>query len=1071
MRNLKRALSLALAAVMVLGLMIVGAGAADVYDDFTDKDEIQHVEAVKTLVSLNVINGKDTGGYDPTGTLTRAEMAKLVTYVMNGGNEPVLNVKDTPTYSDIDNHWAEKYIEYCTSQGIIAGDGAGKFNPEGTLTGSQAAKMLLVAMGYNANVFGFTGTNWELNTNKEANAAGLYDDLGGLDPSEPISRDDAAQLVYNAVQAPLMERTWSQDKETGAITEIYTPAVTNGVTTNSLLIDKFNGDIEYGYLTGFSYDESKAVWTYTFSAGANFGGAAITKDAYSGGAIKSSVDYTALYGQQVKIIYKTTTNDVVYGVYANDSAVVAQGYTGNLPTTIAATDDSVKFDGTSYKLNSRADQIPVYTYNGSLTAANVLSDLNSAANLAVVRLVDNNGDTKVDAIVTNPVSVAKVSYVSSTSITFTALTGFAAIGSKDVDDINVYEGVAQNDYVLYTDSAYAPTEMPTIVKLDVATGTISGTKEGNQFLVDGTWLTNTTSTTLSSGDNIEYIALGNRIYYAKVVDSTSGSRSVGMIYNVGITTGGGVTDKAVEASIIFTNGTKQTIIIDKVNGVDVEALVKNNTITSASAGNVNAGVAVSGASIGANTLQNLLVGELVNYKVDNDGHYEVSNLDDGSGYAAPTNGDILGYKGVTANSTFTSSNNAVGGKEVADDAVVFVFEGAAAHTASSDNSAYVYTGKQLKDTKQVFGDTDYVDYGSALYGTVDGFSYAQVVVLGDTAKPGILTGANYGYLVSDAYTGYEDGKTYTYFTYWDGTQEVTAKAEGDSISDFKAGAVITFDNVGEGLIKNVSVPSSLVTGKVTGWDNNKKISLDGSNYELSDDTVILYVDSGDKKGQAGDRGLINLAADMDTTLAGDENNVRYITVGNPGVAVALLLVDVDNYMKPAPAVSVSTLSDALTILNNGGNVTYTSASVNATDMATLLAALGASQTLTINGNAAAPAAATTLNGTLKVTGTFTADGTYAFTIGATGTLQVNVLTDSADKVTTTSSSAAVVIGTSGTAGNTGKWYSDAGKNCTSAGNDGVPGTTSATVAAGTYKWGTVYTGNDGTTSSAWILQK
>ena len=31
MRNLKRALSLALAAVMVLGLMIVGAGAADVY--------------------------------------------------------------------------------------------------------------------------------------------------------------------------------------------------------------------------------------------------------------------------------------------------------------------------------------------------------------------------------------------------------------------------------------------------------------------------------------------------------------------------------------------------------------------------------------------------------------------------------------------------------------------------------------------------------------------------------------------------------------------------------------------------------------------------------------------------------------------------------------------------------------------------------------------------------------------------------------------------------------------------------------------------------------------------------
>ena len=79
MRNLKRALSLALAAVMVLGLMIVGAGAADVYNDFTDKDEIDHTEAVQTMVALNVIAGKEDGSfYDPTGTLTRAEAATML---------------------------------------------------------------------------------------------------------------------------------------------------------------------------------------------------------------------------------------------------------------------------------------------------------------------------------------------------------------------------------------------------------------------------------------------------------------------------------------------------------------------------------------------------------------------------------------------------------------------------------------------------------------------------------------------------------------------------------------------------------------------------------------------------------------------------------------------------------------------------------------------------------------------------------------------------------------------------------------------------------------------------------
>ena len=46
MRNLKRALSLALASVMVVSMMVIGAGAAS-YDDFSDKDKIVNKEAVQ----------------------------------------------------------------------------------------------------------------------------------------------------------------------------------------------------------------------------------------------------------------------------------------------------------------------------------------------------------------------------------------------------------------------------------------------------------------------------------------------------------------------------------------------------------------------------------------------------------------------------------------------------------------------------------------------------------------------------------------------------------------------------------------------------------------------------------------------------------------------------------------------------------------------------------------------------------------------------------------------------------------------------------------------------------------
>ena len=45
MRNLKRVLSLALASVMLIGMMVVGASAAN-YDDFSDKDKIVNLSLI-----------------------------------------------------------------------------------------------------------------------------------------------------------------------------------------------------------------------------------------------------------------------------------------------------------------------------------------------------------------------------------------------------------------------------------------------------------------------------------------------------------------------------------------------------------------------------------------------------------------------------------------------------------------------------------------------------------------------------------------------------------------------------------------------------------------------------------------------------------------------------------------------------------------------------------------------------------------------------------------------------------------------------------------------------------------
>ena len=87
MRNLKRALSLALAAIMLIGMMVVSASAAG-FDDFSDKDEIVNKDAVSMLTILGVINGKEDGSFfDPAGNVTRAKHNKAI--IKNPDNVPV----------------------------------------------------------------------------------------------------------------------------------------------------------------------------------------------------------------------------------------------------------------------------------------------------------------------------------------------------------------------------------------------------------------------------------------------------------------------------------------------------------------------------------------------------------------------------------------------------------------------------------------------------------------------------------------------------------------------------------------------------------------------------------------------------------------------------------------------------------------------------------------------------------------------------------------------------------------------------------------------------------------------
>lgn len=210
MRRLKMALCTVLSLVILLSSMLIGAGAT-----YKDQAGIQHTEAVNKLTELIIINGKGDGYFDPTGYITRAEFCKMICIALNGGHNPQLRPKESPSYRDIKGHWAEAYIEYHSALAIVSGCGNGLFEPNATITGEQAAKMMLGVAGYDPSFFKFTGANWAHYVNTRATEAGLYKDLQ-IDYSAPLSRDAAAQLLYNGIIAPSVQYTTSEDPITGA---------------------------------------------------------------------------------------------------------------------------------------------------------------------------------------------------------------------------------------------------------------------------------------------------------------------------------------------------------------------------------------------------------------------------------------------------------------------------------------------------------------------------------------------------------------------------------------------------------------------------------------------------------------------------------------------------------------------------------------------------------------------------------------------------------------------------------------------------------------------------------------
>ena len=200
---MKKFLSLVLALVMTMSLVTVSAGAKD----FTDSTKIQYAEAVDVMSAVKVIDGYTDGSFNPSATLTRGAAAKIICNLILGPTTAGALVADAAPYKDVPtNHTFAGYIAYCQKTGIISGYADGTFKPANSLTGYAFMKMLLGALGYKADVEGYTGPNWSINVAKQAINAGLNKGLkGDFNGVKAVNREEACLYAFNTLKATMVE--------------------------------------------------------------------------------------------------------------------------------------------------------------------------------------------------------------------------------------------------------------------------------------------------------------------------------------------------------------------------------------------------------------------------------------------------------------------------------------------------------------------------------------------------------------------------------------------------------------------------------------------------------------------------------------------------------------------------------------------------------------------------------------------------------------------------------------------------------------------------------------------------
>lgn len=199
--RMKRLFAAVLTVAMLAGTLPGAFAATSSFSDLGGMPEV--AEAAEFLKLMGVVDGVPGGGYNPAGTLSRAEFCAMAVRALDRADEEPAQ-RGRTIYLDVGpTFWARGYINLASTirlggedgSPLVAGVGDGTFQPDRAITYGEAVTILCRVLGYSETDVAMGGA-WYDGYLALGASGGLTEGLT-LSGGDVISRGQAAILFHN----------------------------------------------------------------------------------------------------------------------------------------------------------------------------------------------------------------------------------------------------------------------------------------------------------------------------------------------------------------------------------------------------------------------------------------------------------------------------------------------------------------------------------------------------------------------------------------------------------------------------------------------------------------------------------------------------------------------------------------------------------------------------------------------------------------------------------------------------------------------------------------------------------